>query len=150
MQNVEKIEMQEIPWDFFPFMELECHHCKKQGMDADFMVQLVKFRRWTNIVMPLSSAYRCPEHNAAVSLSGLDGPHTTGQAVDIKVFGAKAHHLLGLILNYHVLTPAGPNLGERYFTGVGVNQRGRLRDRFIHIDNLETAPGRPRPWVWTY
>ncbi len=138
------------PWLFFPFREIECHHCYQQGMNSDFMVELVLFRKYLNFPLPLSSAYRCPKHNTMVSSTGLDGPHTTGQAVDIKVFGEKAHFLLGLILNYRVPTPAGPNLGERVFTGVGINQRGRLRDRFIHIDNLETTPGRPRPWVWTY
>ncbi len=142
--------VEEIPWDFFPFAEIECHHCHKQGMDWDFMVELVLFRKYLNFPLPLSSAYRCPEHNAAVSLSGLDGPHTTGKAVDIKVFGEKAHYLLAMILNYRVPTPGKPTIGRRFFTGVGINQRGRVRDRFLHIDNLAIAPGRPRPWVWTY
>ena len=83
--------------------------------------------------MSLSSAYRCPDHNDAVSSTGRNGPHTIG-AADVKVSGAKAKELL----------MAACDAGA---TGIGVSQKGPHAARFIHIDRLE---GDSRPWIWSY
>lgn len=149
VQAVEEGEIEPIPWENFSFKELECRHCQKQVMDPEFMVKLVRFRKSTGISMPLSSAYRCPEHNQAVSpRTGLDGPHTTGRSVDVLVYGGKARKLLGLSLVYSEGPPHASR--EIVFTGIGVKQHGPFKDRIIHLDDLPNAPGRPRPWVWTY
>jgi uncharacterized protein YcbK (DUF882 family) len=87
--------------------------------------------------LPLSSAYRCPAHNTKVSRSGPNGPHTTGQAVDILCKGSKAREVVARAVTHG-------------FTGIGVNQKGDRR--FIHLDDddLDDGPGRPRPWMWSY
>ena len=81
--------------------------------------------------MPVNSAARCPFHNANVSGTGADGPHTTGRAIDLGVRGADAFEVVRLALL----------LG---FTGIGVAQKGA--SRFIHIDDLVTG----RPTIWSY
>lgn len=87
--------------------------------------------------MRVTSAYRCPEYNAAVSSTGGKGPHTTGRAIDLAVSGYVAYEVL----------EAAFNMG---FTGLGVAQKGDHLTRFIHLDDLPNAAGQPRPWVWSY
>ncbi len=87
--------------------------------------------------LAVSSGYRTPEYNAEVSKTGLDGPHTTGQAADIRIYGRRALLLIASAIK----------LG---MTGIGIAQLGALRKRFIHLDDLPDAPGRPRPWLWGY
>lgn len=82
-------------------------------------------------VMIVSSGYRCPKHNQAVSTTGADGPHTTGLSVDIACSGAAAAKLLELAL-------------QMRFTGIGINQKGA--GRFVHLD-LVPRPGRQ---IWSY
>ena len=84
----------------------------------------------------ITSAYRSPEHNAAVG--GRTGSaHLAGRAVDVAVYGQEAHALV----RWAML------LG---FTGIGVSQRGEREKRFVHLDDLPPSPGTPRPWIWTY
>lgn len=85
--------------------------------------------------LKVTSAARCPTYNAKVSLSGLNGPHTTGEAVDIAIFGKEAWVLLAIAFS----------MG---FTGIGVSQKGP--NRFIHLDTLQGTPTQPRPTIWSY
>ena len=66
-----------------------------------------------------------------MSSTGVDGPHTTGRAIDISVNRNEAITVLNAALF----------LG---FTGIGVNQKGN--SRFLHLDNLEAN----RPTIWSY
>lgn len=84
----------------------------------------------------ITSAYRCPKHNEDVSHTGATGPHTTGFAIDFGVDRRDAFELLTAALSMGV------------FTGIGINQKGD--HRFIHLDTLPYAPGRPRPTIWSY
>lgn len=104
-------------------------------MDPEFMRHIVALRRQLGFPLPVTSAYRCPEHNQRVSSTGPDGPHTTGRAIDIAVQGRDALRLLEAALTTH------------YFTGIGIHQRGD--GRFIHLDAL-TGPQYPRPTIFTY
>ncbi len=36
------------------------------------------------------------------------------------------------------------------FSGIGLRQHGDYKGRFVHLDDLSNATGRPRPWIWTY
>lgn len=101
----------------------------------DFMDKVEKLRVTVGFPLPVTSAARCPEHNAKVSSSGKDGPHTTGRAIDLGVFGGKAHSVLAAALS----------MG---FTGIGVAQKGG--GRFIHLDDLQSTDKRFRPYVWSY
>jgi zinc D-Ala-D-Ala carboxypeptidase len=119
----------------FDIEEFDCQHCGANKMDRVFLEQLDELRHIYGKPLFVTSGYRCPEHNAKVSSTGLTGPHTTGRAADLRVDRAEALQLLKLALA----------LG---FTGIGVNQKGG--GRFLHVDNLPNAPGQPRPTLWSY
>lgn len=93
------------------------------------------------VPMVISSGYRCPEHNKAVSTTGLTGPHTifsdNNVAVDVLEFGPNAYELLELAIQHD-------------FTGIGLNQKGPFAKRFIHLDRMPSMKVGPRPAVWTY
>lgn len=120
----------------FSVAELECHcgKCKFPGMDEEFMDLVERVRDIVEAPLSVSSAYRCPVHNNAVSSTGSNGPHTTGQAIDIKCSGNKAHKVLDAAMGVGM-------------TGIGIQQKGNHAGRFIHIDNLTNGL---RPWVWSY
>lgn len=125
------------PWRHFLPQEMACRGSGVVLIERRFMDRLERLRDAVGMPLPVSSGYRSPAYNARVSSSGVDGPHTTGRAVDLRVFGARAHAVLA-----HAL-----GLG---FTGLGIQQTGPTGGRFIHLDDLPEAPGRPRPWVWGY
>jgi len=123
-----------MTWEFFTENELRCKcGCGKADMHPEFMHRLVGLRRELGFPFVLSSAFRCPKHNAEVSNTGEEGPHTTGRAVDIQVRGADAVKLVSF----------APLYG---FKGIGVSQKGGAR--FIHIDDLGSPF--PRPNIWSY
>lgn len=123
---------------FFQRSELQCKcGCGHMGMDPSFMARLENLRVAYGKPMPVSSGYRCPKHNASVALTGTTGPHTTGMAVDIRVSGDDAHKLLALAY-------------AQGYAGIGINQRGDMSSRYIHLDNLGNGPTSPRPRTWSY
>lgn len=108
-----------------------------ENMDEGFLKRLDELRHACGFPFIISSGYRTPEYNAKISRTGYDGPHTTGRAADILAHGNQAHEILKLA-------------GLHGFTGIGIRQKGSYSSRFIHLDDLPEAEGRPRPWVWTY
>ena len=132
--------MKRTDWPHFKAQELACRciyqDCPRHGMSEVFMVRLETLRQQFGAPLPVVSGFRCPAHNANVSTTGKDGPHTTGHAADIRVSGAAALRLIML----------ADGLG---FTGYGLMQHGPHDSRFIHLDDLE-APAFPRPALWTY
>jgi len=120
---------------YFNPAEFQCHHCGANKMDAVFLTELDELRARCGFPLAVTSGYRCPTHNQAVSTTGLNGPHTTGRAVDFAVRGPQA---LEVIRHAQLMG----------FTGIGVQQKGATR--FIHLDNLPNAPGQPRPTIWSY
>ncbi len=125
------------PWPFFSRAELACSCCGRMEMDQNFMERLSALRVAFGKPLRITSGYRCPTHNAQASSTGYVGPHVHGQAVDIALSGADVHEVLTLAL-------------QRGFTGIGLKQSGPHPGRFLHLDNLTNAPGRPRPTIWTY
>lgn len=123
-----------MPWKYFSIEELKCKHCGKLNMSLVFVERLDTLRERVGFPLVISSGYRCPEHNNAVSNTGLNGPHTKS-AVDIAVDRAKAR----IVLREALLME---------FSGIGIQQKGT--GRFIHLDDLPNAPGQPRPTVWSY
>ncbi len=120
---------------YFTEDELKCSHCGKSGMDPNFMARIEALREQLGFPFPVNSAYRCPDHPIEARKSKA-GAHSTGHAIDIGVRGEKAHTLLDAAL-------------EAGFTGIGINQKGSS-GRFIHLDDIENSPERPRPTVWSY
>lgn len=106
----------------------------------EFLDLFEELRRRHGRPIPITSGYRTPEHNAAVSTTGDRGPHTYGQAVDIRCGGRDAYALALIAFA----------LG---FTGIGFGQNLDLplARRYLHLDTLTPAQGFPqRPNIWSY
>lgn len=124
-------------WPHFSPEEMACKGDGSLKMDEAFLDRLESLRAMLGFPMIVSSGYRSPAHNALVSHTGEDGPHTMGHATDL---------LMGGVQVFKVLDVAG-QLG---FTGIGLSQKGDFNSRFIHLDDLSAAESQPRPWCWTY
>lgn len=122
-------------WPHFQPRELACKGDGSLVVVPPFLDRLEALRAAVARPLVIMSGYRSPAYNARVSTTGADGPHTTGQAVDIAIRGPDALALIA----------AAIGLG---FTGVGVRQHGD--GRFIHIDDLDPSMNRPRPTIWSY
>lgn len=121
-------------WSYFKESEFMCKcGCTVNGMDEKTLDLLQELRIRCGFALMVSSGYRCPKHNDAISSTGLTGPHTTGKAADLRVDRNKAYHLLK-----HAMTMG--------FSGIGVAQKGAVR--FIHVDTIDD--GLTRPTVWSY
>ena len=81
----------------------------------------------------ITSARRCDKHNDEVSTAKnkKNGVHTLGQASDVLISGERAM----------LLFEKARQIG---FSGIGLNQRGEHRKRFVHLDN------KPRKALWSY
>ena len=72
-------------WKNFELDEFKCKcGCEQVKINSDILDLIQEAR---NELGPLSinSGYRCSTHNASVSSTGPNGPHTTGNSVDIGV-----------------------------------------------------------------
>ena len=118
-------------WKNFALDEFKCSCCSKVKIDAA-MIDLVQSARDELGPLSITSAYRCPSHNASVSKTGGSGPHTTGHALDI---GVKDSRHRKQLIDYFATK----------VTGLGVAKS------FIHIDNLTNEHGfEMRPNAWKY
>lgn len=126
-----------IESEYFTHYEMQCKcGCEDAPMQPLFMNTLIAIREEFDRSMTITSAFRCVEHNKKIG-GAKDSPHIHGQAVDVAVSYADAHDLLKIAL-------------EHGMTGIGIKQKGSPSGRFIHLDNMEVAEGRPRPTVWSY
>jgi zinc D-Ala-D-Ala carboxypeptidase len=121
-------------YKYFSIDELKCQHCGEHNMDESFMVKIEALRQDLGFPFVVTSAYRCKDH-IIERKKKTPGAHSTGHALDIAVSGDQAYRLLREALNVGM-------------TGIGINQKGP--NRFIHLDDIEWAENRPRPWVWSY
>ncbi len=125
------------PWPNFTPSEMCCRGNGSIVVVPSFMDRLQGLRDILGRPLKISSGYRSPEHNAKVSNTGRDGPHTTGMATDILAYGGNAHDILRLAM------VAG-------FSGIGIQQKGPLNRRFIHLDTLSAIRDGARPNLWSY
>ena len=125
-----------MEWKYFTDEELQCSHCGENKMNDQYMQKISSLRTLLGFPFIVTSAYRCPEHPSETRKEAPGG-HSMGLAMDIHVYGEEAYRLLQEALK------AG-------FTGIGVSQRVSVPRRFIHLDILTSAEGRPRPWLWGY
>lgn len=134
--------MTDSQWEYFSIEELTCQcGCGRMEMDSKFMELLVRLREHLGFPFPVTSGFRCPEHNARVSKSPMVmkyGPHVAGKAVDIHVYSTRA-----FLLQKHAM--------QFGFTGIGANLRGDISEYFVHLDTLENGELlTTRPNSWTY
>src|ERR1043166_8388810 len=128
--SVESVPPAAWVWPHFAIREWASKGDGKVVVETEFMDRLERLRAAYGKPMILNSGYRSPEHNVQVAETGPNGPHTTGRAGGVRVSGPDAVHLLQLALG----------LG---FTGIGVQQKGALDSRYLHLDDL-AAPAFPR------
>ena len=122
---------------YFTPDELVCRcGCETREISELFMMKIFNIRDYLQFSLPVTSYYRCPSHNRAVSGKSV-GPHTTSQAIDIQISGGRASKLIQAALDAGI-------------TGVGVKQHGKMNGRFLHLDDLTTEDGFRRPWIWSY
>jgi uncharacterized protein YcbK (DUF882 family) len=117
--------------------EWACQGTGKILIVPEFLDLFEELRARMGVPLHITSGYRSPEHNLRVATTGPEGPHTTGQAVDIAIQG----------FAWVQLVAAAVDLG---YTGFGIKQTGAQAGRFIHLDTLTNKPGRPRPAQWFY
>ena len=118
-------------YEFFTEQELTCKCCGENHMDELFMRKVVRIRAKLGFPFSVNSAYRCPEHNNNVSSTGLDGPHTTGRALDIKANSRQK----ALIMRA---------AAEEGMTRFGIAKS------FVHFDDLTGGDGFDESVIWTY
>jgi len=124
-------------WNHFSYETdkmLACPCCGTKGMDDAFMRALDGLRGHLGFPLYVTSGYRCSAYNDLKSKTGRTGPHTTGQAVDVALYGASAYYLLEHAFNYGMM-------------GIGLSQKGDHSKRFVHLDSIVDGP---RPGIWTY
>jgi uncharacterized protein YcbK (DUF882 family) len=108
-------------------------------MDVNFMDRLSSLRDEINQPLPLSSAWRSESRNRQAN-GAKNSAHLYGRAVDLRIHGDTAYRVVSMAARYG-------------FTGIGVHQRGIVRGRFIHLDDMKFSEGskdRPRPTIWSY
>lgn len=124
-------------WQYFTHDELHCKcGCDEAPMKDKFMETLIDIREEFDRPMIITSGFRCAAHNNKIG-GAKDSPHRHGQAVDISTSLEDAYDLICLAI-------------RKGMTGIGVKQNGLMTGRFIHLDNMKSAKGRPRPTVWSY
>lgn len=118
--------------NYFTEKELSCPCCGVNGFKKGTQRRLNLLREHLGFPMPMTSGFRCEKYN---KLKGYTQTHATGQAGDFGLTHKQAFRAMA----------EAPIYG---FTGIGVNQKGK--HRFLHLDDLDEATGRPRPHVWSY
>jgi uncharacterized protein YcbK (DUF882 family) len=121
-------------WKYFTEDEVKCKHTGLCNMDDDFMHKLDIIREEVGVPFIITSGYRDKTHPIEAKKK-TPGAHASGKAVDILIRGKDALKLIEVALKHGI-------------TGLGVKQHGD--SRFIHLDDLESQPNRPRPTVWSY
>ena len=118
---------------YFSDDELKCKHCGGLVFDATFRQLLDDIRADCGFPLPVSSGYRCPHHPIEVAKDS-PGAHCSGKAVDIRISGERALRLVWVAMAHGVKR-------------IGVNQKGKHDQRFIHLDNELDLP---HPAIWSY
>lgn len=120
-------------WEHFSPAEMRCRASGQVMVSPVFMDAVQSVRRKTGIVMPVTSGYRSPAHNRAVShTKSTTGPHPDAQAMDVAVERHGAYEVQRCAM-------------ASGFTGIGVKQHGAVR--YLHLDHWHR---RDVGTVWTY
>ena len=121
-------------WPNFSHREMKCKHTGQCRLDGAFMDRLQEIRTMLGFGLVVTSGYRHPTHPDEASKEKGPGYHTKGLAVDIGIYGSRCHQLVevasGIVPIY----------------GIGLNQKGPLTGRFVHLDGRD----REQRTVFTY
>ena len=113
-------------------LKLACSCCDAYGMDDGFLLLLDNIREDVGEPLTITSGYRCADYNDRISSTGREGPHTSGQAVDIACNNSA--------LRMKIVSAA---LGQK----VG---RIGIAKSFVHIDSLDEYDNFPENKIWVY
>ena len=97
----------------FSEAELACHHCGVNECKQSLVDVLETFRAILGKPVIVSSAYRCPQHNAEAGGAGRS-EHVEGLAADIRVEGMTATRLEALARNIQAIRGIGRNDHQEY------------------------------------
>jgi uncharacterized protein YcbK (DUF882 family) len=115
---------------YFSEHELACKHCGKFGCTDELKAALDDLRKTVRLPVLVHDAYRCDEHNAAVSLVNKS-QHPAGTAADISIPG----------LTLQEMFDAAKRIPAFYYGGIGVYDKN-----FIHVDVRKDA--KPARWAF--
>lgn len=117
--------------EYFAESELVCKcGCEDSDMDRFFLLMLDALRRECGRPLSVTSAKRCPKHNAKVGGTS-DSAHLLGKAADISaVTGREKFQIV----------QAAMTIG---FKRIGVAKG------FVHVDSADDRK-HPSPTIWTY
>ena len=135
--HFEHVPPEEWPWANFSPREMACSHTGQVFLRKPSMDRLQAVRNAYGKPMVITSAYRSPTHPIEARKKTKSGAHTTGQAFDVLCSGENAFHIARIAFAHS-------------FTGIGVNQINDHDQRFLHLDDAPSIPGRPRPFLWGY
>lgn len=121
-------------WSYpnFTLEEMRCRHTGVDGIKPEFMDLLQRCRTTYGKPMIVTSGYRHLTHPIEANKES-PGEHSMGMAADIHVYGSDALHLVDAAL------VAG-------FRRIGVNQKGDIGSRFIHLGVSKDFP----QGMWSY
>ena len=97
----------------FSEIELACHHCGINECKQSLVDVLEAFRAIVGKPVIVSSAYRCPQHNAEAGGAGRS-EHVEGLAADIRVEGMTATRLEALARKIPAIRGIGRNDHQEY------------------------------------
>lgn len=127
------VQRDEWYWPNFSAFEMRCQKTGRLQISPVFMDALQHVRRVVGIPMIVTSGWRSPEHNQAVShTKSREGPHPDSQAVDVAVSRSDAFNVMRAAISTG-------------FKGIGLKQHGD--GRYLHIDMWHR---RETGIVWTY
>ena len=102
---------------------------------VNFVQELQHLRNVLGFPLMVNSGYRCPARNDQIYIdmgkepgTHLDGPHTKG-AADIGIAFERMYKLVAEAVNRDM--------------GVGIDQKGDIATRYVHVDNLGAR-------LWSY
>lgn len=120
---------------YFKESEFACSHTGLCEMDKEFMDMLLDLRVKFGKPIVISSGYRHWSHPIEAKKGHRNGDHVQGRCADIKVYFEDAFELLSLAIN----------MG---FERIGVDQKGGVSSRFLHLGlGSDTLP---TPRIWSY
>jgi uncharacterized protein YcbK (DUF882 family) len=97
----------------FSEIELACHHCGVNECTQSLVDALEAFRAIVGKAVIVSSAYRCPQHNAEAGGAGRS-EHVEGLAADIRVEGMTATQMEALARKIPAIRGIGRNDHQQY------------------------------------
>lgn len=112
--------------NYFSEAELACKHCGRSGCTDTLKQALDAYRKLVGVPVRVHDAFRCDEHNQAVSLVNKS-QHPLGQAADIDVPG----------MTLQQMYDAAKQIPEFRNGGIGVYDKN-----FIHVDARLDGPAR--------